>query len=583
MKRMSKLILGWAVFAAVSVAIVAANSLPMILGATTTNMSLTIPDVGVTSGPDYATQINQAFTDIDAHDHTSGNGVQVPVAGLDIDANLDLSPGATDYGINNADYYDFATNASAPTNGSLWMDASGELYYTDTSANDVQITSGGAISASTIGGIGGDYTGTDAVVNYSNTTKSYTFYQDDSPAQTGNIVAGTVAISEPGVTSAKTISLKSPTSLAANYAWTWPAANPTVASALAFDTSGQMLYRSLPSVTIGDGTNSFGDYEGTNQTPFTSAITALSSGGVIYVGQGTYTFTAAVDISTAGITLVGAGVGETVITGDIDDTIIEISAARVTLQGMEVINTADGTRVATVKLTSGGDDARILHNKIHYNNTTTTGTGAALWMEDTTRTFVGSNHIVTEAAGTSQTRFGICLGTQPSSTTVGDADGNKVIGNHVEINDNSSTTGTGAAIGMYNDGGSATSSSTDWNVIANNYVDPDGAVTDGIGCTAVTTGGGQIANCRYNMVTGNVFFSAARSRELHVDENNGGGTCQAQENTFFGNNITNGGVFTASNGATTTENSISLSGNYYCNDGTCAAGTQIVDADFQQK
>lgn len=56
----------------------------------TPNMNLTLPTVSVTAGPLYATENNEAFEAIDAHDHTSGKGVLVPVAGLNINADLSM-------------------------------------------------------------------------------------------------------------------------------------------------------------------------------------------------------------------------------------------------------------------------------------------------------------------------------------------------------------------------------------------------------------------------------------------------------------------------------------------------------------
>lgn len=46
---------------------------------TTSNMSLSVPSVGDT---DYPTSISNSFNSIDAHDHTSGKGVQIPTGGI---------------------------------------------------------------------------------------------------------------------------------------------------------------------------------------------------------------------------------------------------------------------------------------------------------------------------------------------------------------------------------------------------------------------------------------------------------------------------------------------------------------------
>lgn len=50
---------------------------------TTSNMSLRIPSTGET---DYPTSISNSFTSIDAHDHSSGKGVQIPAGGLASDS-----------------------------------------------------------------------------------------------------------------------------------------------------------------------------------------------------------------------------------------------------------------------------------------------------------------------------------------------------------------------------------------------------------------------------------------------------------------------------------------------------------------
>jgi hypothetical protein len=112
--------------------------------ATTTNMSISLPTVGVTVGPTYAENINDAFDTVDAHDHTSGKGVQVPTAGLNINADLA-------YGDNAATGVKFValnSQGSNPgTNKSVFVDASNDLYYLNNSGTAVQITSGSSIAA----------------------------------------------------------------------------------------------------------------------------------------------------------------------------------------------------------------------------------------------------------------------------------------------------------------------------------------------------------------------------------------------------------------------------------------------------
>ena len=56
--------------------------------ATTPNMNLTIPEVLVTAGPQYATQVNTAFDEIDSHDHSTGKGARITPSGLNINTSL---------------------------------------------------------------------------------------------------------------------------------------------------------------------------------------------------------------------------------------------------------------------------------------------------------------------------------------------------------------------------------------------------------------------------------------------------------------------------------------------------------------
>ena len=58
---------------------------------TTTNMSLTEPSVGGTTGPTWATQTNTNWETIDTHDHISGKGVQLTPSALNINSDLEFN------------------------------------------------------------------------------------------------------------------------------------------------------------------------------------------------------------------------------------------------------------------------------------------------------------------------------------------------------------------------------------------------------------------------------------------------------------------------------------------------------------
>jgi len=115
------------------------------MSTTTPNMNLVIPEVGVTVGPDWANEINTAFSGVDAHDHTTGKGVQIPTAGISINANLTFNSNAA----TSLSFVGFTDQGSDPATLRSIYTKSGELYYQDSASNVIQITSGGAINVAT--------------------------------------------------------------------------------------------------------------------------------------------------------------------------------------------------------------------------------------------------------------------------------------------------------------------------------------------------------------------------------------------------------------------------------------------------
>lgn len=110
----------------------------------TVNMALTLPTVGVTAGPTYASLLNTAVETIDAHDHTTGKGVQVPTAGININANLEFNS----YAAVEVSFIGLEAQGSAPsTNKSVYVNASNDLYYKNSSGTSVQITNGSSLAA----------------------------------------------------------------------------------------------------------------------------------------------------------------------------------------------------------------------------------------------------------------------------------------------------------------------------------------------------------------------------------------------------------------------------------------------------
>lgn len=75
-----------------------------------------------------------------------------------------------------------------------------------------------------------------------------------------------------------------------------------------YDHSGGIMGSRGHTISIGDGTNSWGDFNGTTDAVFTAAVAAMpASGGTIYVKRGTYTFSNAVAVAKP-IVFVGEGI-----------------------------------------------------------------------------------------------------------------------------------------------------------------------------------------------------------------------------------------------------------------------------------
>lgn len=113
-----------------------------------------------------------------------------------------------------------------------------------------------------------------------------------------------------------------------------------------FDNAGSIAGARSNSVSIGNGTTSFGDFNGSTQTPFSAAISYLTTfgGGTVYIKRGTYTFSSQITIPDG----------------------IDIS-----FEG-EHLNTV--TLVNAIALTSAINVASTTNTLVSFSNVTTTST-----------------------------------------------------------------------------------------------------------------------------------------------------------------------------------------------------------------
>lgn len=232
--------------------------------ATTPNMALIESLPLVTAGPTWAQNIEDNFLLIDQHDHTSGKGVPVPTAAIQIDDDLSLG----NFSLTDIKTLVFQSQSSPLTGDDFLSVVSGDLYFNDGNGNQVRITAGGIVNVAGVGGITG-MGGTTAAVTYSNLIKTFTFTQDANKA--ANIDAGNITVHEPGVTSANGVKIKSPTSLGASYDLTLFTALPVSSKFVDIDSAGNLTAtRQLDNTTL---ETSSGTIRIKDNTPLTGSIT----------------------------------------------------------------------------------------------------------------------------------------------------------------------------------------------------------------------------------------------------------------------------------------------------------------------
>lgn len=216
------------------------------------NMGFPIPAVGVTTGPQWASDVNQSLLVIDSHDHSSGNGVQVSPSGLNINSDLTFqSNNATN--LRSSRFFPFPTtgdfDATASDLGALY-EIGVDLYYVDGSGNIIRITQSGSVSGSA-GTITGLPSGT-ASASYSSGSGTFVFQQATSTA--ANIDAATYVLRYPGSypsLAGNYIALQAPASLATAYSFTLPATSPaTSGSLLTASTAGLISYSLVDNSTL---------------------------------------------------------------------------------------------------------------------------------------------------------------------------------------------------------------------------------------------------------------------------------------------------------------------------------------------
>lgn len=199
--------------------------------ATTPYMSLALPTVSLTLGPAWATQLNAALALVDSHTHVSGQGLQVPTAGLNINADLSFG-GFNATQLRTARLAEQGGTLSSVGDARCLYATGGNLWYNNGAGTAVQLTSGGSI-VGTAGSIGG--LASPAAVTYTSVDTRFAFTGSASTA--AQLDAGPVTI-RTMTAGANGITLQSPNALAAPYAVTLPGALPAGPRIVTLDSAG---------------------------------------------------------------------------------------------------------------------------------------------------------------------------------------------------------------------------------------------------------------------------------------------------------------------------------------------------------
>lgn len=201
------------------------------------NMGLPVPVVDLDPGPDWATNINACLAVIDSHNHTTGQGVPITPAAININSDLTM----VNNNLTNARSIRFFPQGVAlnqPSDLGALYELGVDLFYIDGAGNNVRLTQGGAPAGAT-GTITGLPSGTASASFAANT---FTFQSaTNTPAF---LAVGPVIIAQP-VVNGKSVTISPAVAQAANYNLTLPAALPLSQSALSTDTSGNQSFIAL--------------------------------------------------------------------------------------------------------------------------------------------------------------------------------------------------------------------------------------------------------------------------------------------------------------------------------------------------
>lgn len=210
--------------------------------ANTPNMNLPIPTVSVTAGPLWATQNNSCFTLVDSHDHTPGNGVQITPDGINISSDLPFN--SQDATLLRSVRFEAQ---GSPLGGAADLgciyESGVDLYYNDGNGNQVRMTSGGGVAGSA--GSIGSLSSPAAATYVAGSTK---FQWTSDSGKFAAMENGALIIHETNTGSTNSVTISSPTGLAASYGLTLLSSLPGAKSYLSVSAVGALASNSADTI-----------------------------------------------------------------------------------------------------------------------------------------------------------------------------------------------------------------------------------------------------------------------------------------------------------------------------------------------
>lgn len=209
----------------------------------TANMTITLPTKGGTES-DWADDVIAALGVIDLHDHTTGKGVQIPSAGLAIDADLEMNDNVLTE-LAGAEFTAVAASGTSSRTNHLFVDSSdsNKVKFRNSAGTLKVWTDANGDLTGVSGDIGADYGTGDEAVEYDSGNDLYKFLSDSAPSDIwSGVSCGDLRIYEKAAVT-NYVGLSSPGSLAGSYTLTFPAALPSNNSVMAVGSGGAVTFK----------------------------------------------------------------------------------------------------------------------------------------------------------------------------------------------------------------------------------------------------------------------------------------------------------------------------------------------------